>query len=377
MIIQHNLPSLNAHRNISYGLKNISDLMEKLSNGRRLLRSSDDAAGLGISERMKSNMLHMDQSVKNSADALSLLQTAEGGLKESHNILNRLMEIAEMSSSSTIDDRCDRYSLQQEYEALLSELNSISSSTRYNNRNLLDGTLDFTPSISDEKHYLSEFIDNMRFIMNEAIIVKNDSAVIFGENGEIKFFTDSFENDGIDISLTIKDMSSSGLYLNKTSVSSQMSARRSLETIKKAIDCVSETRMEIGITENRIQVSSNNLQTFHENLNSSQSRIADIDTAKAVVDLAKSQIITKAAQSALAQANMHPKSILDLIGIPSENSEKKGMVSEIPDSENSKKSNKPNYEKNNSSFASDKKPKYDNKPSISENHSKKTFSYKI
>lgn len=140
MIIQHNLPAMNAHRQMGINNNNITKSLEKLSSGFRINRAGDDAAGLAISEKMRGQISGLDQAASNAQDAISLIQTAEGALNETHSILQRMRTLSVQSSNGTYDDTTDRANIEKELTALKSELDRISTATQFNTKNLLDGT---------------------------------------------------------------------------------------------------------------------------------------------------------------------------------------------------------------------------------------------
>ncbi len=141
MIIQHNIPALNAHRQLSTNNSNVAKSLEKLSSGYRINKAGDDAAGLAISEKMRGQISGLKQATRNAQDGISLIQTGEGALQETHSILQRMRELAVQSANGTYDDDVDRLNLNKEVEALKSEIDRISSSTEFNGSKLLDGTL--------------------------------------------------------------------------------------------------------------------------------------------------------------------------------------------------------------------------------------------
>jgi len=251
--------------NITAGGKSL----EKLSSGYRINRAGDDAAGLAISEKMRGQIRGLEMASKNAQDGISLIQTAEGALNETHAILQRMRELAVQSATDTNTDE-DRIELQKEVAQLLSEIDRISSDTEFNTKKLLDGTL---------------------------------SGAIFQIGA----------NSGQTTTLTIGDMSSTGLGVNAVSISAQDVASAAITTIQDAIDSVSSERAMLGAIQNRLEHTINNLGTSAENLTASESRIRDVDMAKEMMEFTKNSILQQAAQAMLAQANMQPQGVLQLL----------------------------------------------------------------
>ena len=333
MIIQHNPMAINAHRNLKLNINHISKHIEKISTGKRIVRAADDVANLGISERMKSSLTALQQTNKNSNDTDSMLQTAEGALQSLHEILNRMLELSRKSSNGISDNNTDRQAMQKEYRSLLDEIDSISLSTNFNGLELLNNSLEQSRA-EVSNCYASDFEVTMRNIINEAIISKNDSAIIFGEGGKIQFFVDKTARDN-NSDMLIGDISSKGLMLDTTSIETIKNARRSIEFIQDAVNRVSQTRANVGVAQNRLEFSVRSNNSSYENLLTSQSKLTDIDVAKAMTEVAKTEIIKNAAQSALAQANVQPVTVLGLIN------KTPTIKSPEPKTDNLTKTNKP------------------------------------
>jgi flagellin len=299
MIINHNISALNSYRNLSDVNERVNKSMEKLSSGVRINRAGDDAAGLAISEKMRGQIKGLNMAAKNSQDAISLIQTAEGALNETHSILQRMRELAVQSANDT-NTSSDRQQIQKEMDQLRQEVDRISLSSEYNTKKLLNG--DFN-----------------------------------GSNGPgLKFQVGS--NEGQTVELTFNDMSASTLGIagtqtvtttddkgNETTrevettdtavdVSTASGSASAITTINKAIEAVSEERSKYGAMQNRLEHTINNLNVSSENLQAAESRIRDVDMAKEMVDFSKDRIISQSGNAMLAQANTTPQNVLQLLG---------------------------------------------------------------
>ncbi len=272
MRINHNISALNTYRQLTVNITAGGKSLEKLSSGYRINRAGDDAAGLAISEKMRGQIRGLEMASKNAQDGISLIQTAEGALNETHAILQRMRELAVQSATDTNTDE-DRAELQKEVVQLLSEIDRIASDTEFNTKKLLDGTL---------------------------------SGAIFQIGA----------NEGQTTTLTIGDMSTagSGLDISGVDISTQSGASEAITTIQGAIDTVSSERAKLGAIQNRLEHTINNLGTAAENLTASESRIRDVDMAKEIMEFTKNSILQQAAQAMLAQANMQPQGVLQLLG---------------------------------------------------------------
>ena len=269
MIIQHNMAAANSNRQLGIVSGQQAKSTEKLSSGYRINRAADDAAGLSISEKMRSQINGLDKASTNAEDGISLIQTAEGALNEAHEILQRMNELATQAANDT-NTTVDRNAIQAEIDALTEEIDRISDTTQFNTMNLLDGT--FT-----------------------------DKNLQVG----------ALENQKIEIS--IRPMSASGLSVSSLSVSSFSSAGAAMTAIQNAIQLVSDQRSELGAIQNRLEHTIDNLDTTSENTQAAESRIRDTDMAKEMVAYSKNNILMQAGQSMLAQANQQTQGVLSLL----------------------------------------------------------------
>lgn len=271
MIVQHNMAAANTNRQLGMTRSNLMKSTEKLSSGYRINRAGDDAAGLTISEKMRGQIRGLEQASTNAQDSISLIQTAEGALNETHAILQRMRELTVQASNDT-NVSADRTAIQEEVKALQSEITRISSQTEFNTQKLLNGS----------------------------------------------FKSKNFQigaNSGQSISLTISTMSAKKLGVSSISskVLSYSKATAAIKTIDAAIKSVSTERSKLGAMQNRLEHTIANADNASENLQAAESRIRDVDMAKEMVKYSKNNILQQAAQSMLAQANQSTQGVLSLL----------------------------------------------------------------
>jgi flagellin len=269
MRINHNIAALNTYRQLGNANNAQLKSMEKLSSGLRINRAGDDAAGLAISEKMRGQIRGLDMAAKNAQDGISLIQTAEGALNETHAILQRMRELAVQSANDT-NTNDDRAALQAEVAELIGEIDRISTDTEFNTQKLLDG------NFSDKVFHIGA-------------------------------------NSGQAITISIGDMSSTGLTVNGLDISTQEGADAAVDTLDGAIKLVSDERAKLGANQNRLEHTINNLSTSSENLTAAESRIRDVDMAKEMMEQTKNAILAQASQAMLAQANQLPQGVLQLL----------------------------------------------------------------
>ena len=272
MVVQHNLTAMNANRQLGITTGQQAKSSEKLSSGYRINRAADDAAGLTISEKMRSQIRGLNKASDNAQDGISLIQTAEGALNEAHSILQRMNELATQAANDT-NTTSDRTAIQSEIDALTSEIDRISSTTQFNTQNLLDGKFS----------------------------AKN--LQVGALNGQ-------------KISITIKAMSATGLGITagtNNKVDTFVNAGKAMTTFQKAISKVSSQRSSLGALQNRLEHTVANLDNVAENTQSAESRIRDTDMAEEMVEYSKNNILAQAGQSMLAQANQSTQGVLSLL----------------------------------------------------------------
>lgn len=274
MIIQHNIAAINSYRNLGTNQSSLNKNLEKLSSGYRINRAGDDAAGLAISETMRSQINGLNQSVTNANDAIGLIQTAEGALTETHSMLQRLTTLATQSANGTYNSTA-RANIQIEVNRLLEEIDRIANYTDFNGIKPLKG---------------DNTISKMTFQIGPSAaetIQVNTSAMTTTQLG-----------------LT------SASSVNLTTLSTSNTA---IDTIKAAINTVSKYRAQLGAAQNRLEHTVNNLKVTSENITAAESRIRDTDMADEITAFTKNNILLQASQSMLAQSNSVPQSVLSLL----------------------------------------------------------------
>jgi flagellin len=273
--INTNIQSLAAQRSLGVNSSAQKASLEKLSSGSRIVRAADDAAGLAISEKMKSHIRSIAQDMRNANDGISMIQTAEGAMNETGNILTRFRELSIQAASDTIGD-VERSFIDKEVQQLGEEINRIALSTEYNGRKLLAGEGE---------------------ALEIQVGLKNDAKL------------DRFVYDVQKTNTTGDSLGVQGL-----TVSTKEAAQNNLEKIDGAITKLSENRAEMGALQNRLQSSISNMQIYNENLSAGNSRIRDVDMASETAELTKNNILTSATTSVLGQANQNSMLALKLLG---------------------------------------------------------------
>ncbi len=274
LVISTNIPSINAQKSMSQTQRTLQKTMAQLSSGSRITKAADDAAGLSISENLKSNIRGYTQARRNANDGISMIQVAEGGLAEVSNILTRLRELGVQAASDTIGDT-ERGFVNKEVQQLKNEVQRIASSTRFNGAQLLDGSggeFSFQVDIGND-----DFKDRITFDTSEQSVNLSDLSI-----------------DGFDFS-------------------SNDGAREALEQLDASQSQVNGHRANLGALQNRLISTTENLSTAIENFSSANSRIRDTDVAESSAALASAQILAQASVGVLAQANQMPQSALRLI----------------------------------------------------------------
>ncbi|MCL2046639.1 MAG: flagellin [Oscillospiraceae bacterium] len=305
MRINNNITALNSHRQYGINNKNISKNMEKLSSGFRVNRAADDAAGLAISEKMRSQIRGLNMASKNSQDAVSLVQTAEGGMQTIQDILQRMRELAVQSASDTNQNTVDRQALQLEVNQLVEEIDQIASTTEFNKMKLLNGTGSGTPGVPG-----SVFGTTAGGIIQAGANYTQTMSIVIGD----------MSADGLGVSLLINtsnvslptpapDATTTGL-----GIANQPSAAEAISTIDVALNKVSMARAKLGAYQNRLEYKIQNLDNQAENVSAAESRIRDADMAKMMTEFTKNNILFQASTAMLAQANALPQGVLQLLG---------------------------------------------------------------
>ena len=292
MRINTNVAALNTYSRLSAANASKSNSLAKLSSGKRINKAGDDAAGLAISEKMKAQIGGLKQAKRNAQDGISLIQTAEGALSETHSILSRMNDLAVQASNDTLTDK-DREKITKEVTALQKNIDDISSNTEFNTKKLLD-TADnkFTLQVGASEKQTAEIT-----------IGKMDSKTL----GVGKDWTPGTPED------TDSGHPAPAVQAKGVNLSSATNASQSIANIKEAIDTVSGQRADLGAVQNGLNHTINNLGTTTENLSEANSRIEDVDMAEEMMNFTKSNILSQAATSMLAQANAMPNSVLSLL----------------------------------------------------------------
>lgn len=275
MRISTNVASINAQRSMSGAQRDISKSFAQLSSGSRITKAADDAAGLSISEGLKSSSRSIQQAIRNSNDGISMVQVAEGGLNEISNIMTRLRELGIQAASDTVGER-ERGFINNEVKQLVSEADRISKTTRFGGVNLIDGTG-----------------------------VKFDFQVGINNNSEL----DRISFDAENTNATVDNLGIKGLDF-----SSKEGAQEALGTLDEAQVRTNGFRSDLGALQNRLTSTVDNLAVTHENISAANSRIRDTDVASATAELTRNNILLNASVSTLAQANAAPQMALKLIG---------------------------------------------------------------
>ena len=274
MVVQHNLQAANTNRQLGITTSAQAKSTEKLSSGYKINRAADDAAGLSISEKMRSQIRGLNKASSNAQDGVSLVQTAEGALNETHSILQRMNELATQAANGT-NTSVDRSAIRAELDQLTSEINRIQSTTQFNTMNLLDGTFS-------------------------------------GTDNKMKLQVGALSGQSIDFSIANMCATKIGLQ-TALSVSTFTKAGSYMKAVQDAIEVVSKQRSAMGAIQNRLEHTIANLDTTSENTQSAESRIRDTDMASEMVTYSKNNILAQAGQSMLAQANQSTQGVLSLL----------------------------------------------------------------
>ena len=281
--IFNNIPSLNAQRLLGINNDRLATSVERISSGLRINRAADDAAGLAISEALRSDIRALRQAVRNANDGISLINVTEGALNEQSSILIRLRELSSQASTGTVGST-ERQTIQLEFDALRLEIDRIANTTAFNGQKLVDGSLASTASSSSQI----------------LIQVGLDSGV------------DSRINLNTQINLTAVNASS--LLIAELSLTTAAGALTALDVINNAISTITQSRGKVGAVQNRLVRTISNLSISVENLQAAESSIRDADIAEEVAVLTRNQILVQAATAMVGQANLIPQSVLQLLG---------------------------------------------------------------
>mgnify|MGYP000271984884 CR=1 FL=1 len=271
MVIQHNIAAINSYRNLSTNQNALSKNLEKLSSGYKINRAGDDAAGLAISETMRSQINGLNQAVNNANDAIGLIQTAEGAMTETHSMLQRMKTLSTQAANGTYTETA-RKNIKAEIDALNSEITRIASTTEFNGEKPLNnGT------------------NNLTFFIGASADKTNAMTV-----GQQVMTADA---------LKVKDIK----------VETTTDAFKAMKSVDAAIEVVSSYRATLGAAQNRLEHTISNLEVTSENITSAESRIRDTDMADEITAYTKNNILLQAAQSMLSQSNAMPQGVLSML----------------------------------------------------------------
>ncbi|OLS39027.1 flagellin [Alkalihalophilus pseudofirmus] len=276
MIINNNLSAMNAHRQMGINVNQNSNAMEKLSSGLRINRAGDDAAGLSISEKMRGQIRGLEQASRNAQDGISLIQTAEGALNETHAILQRQRELVVQAGNGGTLEEDDLKAIQDEIDQLNDELDGIAERTQFNGKDLLDGS------------YSADFQIGANAGQQHTLTIDSGTADTGFSSGDLGV-------DDIDVTAADFDFDTE------------------IAKLDTAIGNVSSARSNLGANQNRLEHTIKNLDNAGENLQAAESRIRDVDMAKEMMEFTRTNILNQASQAMLAQANQQPQAVLQLL----------------------------------------------------------------
>ncbi len=282
--IFNNIPSLTAQRILGVNNNRLAQSVERISSGIRINKAADDAAGLAVSEGLRSDIRALRQAVRNASDGISLLSVTEGALNEQSGMLIRLRELASQAATGTVGST-ERQTIQLEFSALRAELDRITATTEFNGLKLINGNLG--SSVSD---------------VNAHILIQ------IGINNSPESRLD------LNKELNLEAISSTNLEIHTLSVTGAAQALTALDVINDAISSVTASRGKVGAVQNRLTRSIANLSVSVENLTAAESSIRDADIAQEVAELTRNQILVQTATAMVGQANLIPQSVLQLLG---------------------------------------------------------------
>lgn len=273
MVIQHNIAAINSYRNLSTNQSALSKNLEKLSSGYRINRAGDDAAGLAISETMRSQINGLNQAVNNANDAIGLIQTAEGAMTETHSMLQRMKTLTTQAANGTYT-KTARDNIKAEIDALNKEITRIATTTEFN------GEKPLSPA---------------------------------GKGKNLTFFIGASADKTNAMTVGQLTMTAAALTIDKIAVDTTTNAFKAMKSVDAAIERVSTYRANLGAAQNRLEHTVNNLKVTSENITSAESRIRDTDMADEITAYTKNNILLQAAQSMLSQSNAMPQGVLSML----------------------------------------------------------------
>ena len=283
MIINHNMSAMYANRALSVTQTELNKNMEKLASGQRINRAGDDASGLAVSEKLRSQVRGLNQAQRNIENGVSFIQTTEGYLQETQDILHRVRELA-VQSSNGIYTAEDRMQIQVEVSQLVDEINRIASHAQFNGMNILTGRF------SKEGEQVMQLQVGANMDQNERVFIGTMTAQALGLQG------------------------AQGATEGTISIEDPEKANQSIGSLDSALKMVSKQRADLGAYQNRFEMASKGVAIASENLQAAESRIRDTDMASNMVDYVKNQILSQAGGAMLAQANTRTQSVMQLLG---------------------------------------------------------------
>ena len=291
MRINTNVAALNSYNQLQNTNNSMKQSLERLSSGKRINSAADDAAGLAISEKMNNQVKGLSQAQRNAQDGISMIQTAEGALKETHSMLSRMRELSVQAANDT-NTEADRKQIQKEIHQLSSQIDDISENTEFNTKKLLNGDLSGSGNA-----------------------VQFQVGANSGQNMSVEINDMGNTSGALDVTAT--DISDSGAVVTSGTtidVTTTSGASAAISTIDDAIADVSNERSKLGAVQNRLNHTINNLSVTEENLTAAESRISDVDMAKEMMNMSKQRILSQAGTAMMAQANQMPQGVLQLLG---------------------------------------------------------------
>ena len=285
MIINHNISSIFAQRNVKFNSLAADKNIEKLSSGVRINRAGDDASGLAVSEKMRSQVRGLSRAAKNIEDGISFIQTSEGYLQQSQNVMQRVRELAVQAANGVYSAE-DRLMIQVEISQLVDEIDRIASHAQFNGMNMLTGRF------GDQKK--GQFVGASMWFHMGANMDQRERVFI---------------GTMTSTALGLKKVASNSIV----SVSTPGMANQTIGKIDKALTKVSKQRADLGAYQNRMSMALKGVLTGYENMQAAESRIRDTDMASEMSQFVKNQILVQSSMSMLGQANMKPQSVLKLL----------------------------------------------------------------
>ncbi len=281
MIINHNMSALYANRLLKFKEWDVNKDIEKLSSGMRINRAGDDASGLAVSEKLRSQIRGLNQAERNIENAISFIQTTEGYLQETHDIMHRLRELAVQSANGIYSDE-DRMQIQVEVSQLVDEVNRIASQAQFNGMNMLTGAF----ATQGPREMFFQVGANMD--QRKRVYIGTMTAQALGIQAP--------QGAGGTISISTPDL-----------------ANRAIGLVDIAMKSISKQRADLGAYQNRFEMAAKGVSVASENMQAAESLIRDSDIASEMVDYTKNQILTQSGTAMLAQANLKPRSVLQLL----------------------------------------------------------------